>query len=117
MTAPAAPRIYANQDGTNIYVRWLPVPTATDYNLYVQEAGLARGIEAQLDAVIDLNDDGWFFYIVGPYAGVVTVDVTALNIGAEESVPSNTVQKNLRGAGAMEVPSDALAHRRKTAAY
>ena len=96
-----------------IYVRWRPVDTATDYNLYVQEAGGARGIEAQLDSVIDINDDGWFFHIVGPLAGVVTVDVTALNVGAEESAASNTVQKNLRGAGAMESPSDALNHPRK----
>ena len=96
-----------------IYVRWRPVDTATDYNLYVQEAGGARGIEAQLDSVIDLNDDGWFFYIAGPLAGGVAVGVAGRNIGAEESAASNTVQKNLRGAGAMEIPSDALNHQRK----
>lgn len=112
MTAPSAPVIAANQDGTNIYVRWRPVDTATDYNLYAQEAGGSRGIEAQLSEAIDLNDDGWFFHIIGPFAGVVTVDVTALNVGAEESAASNTVQKNLRGAGASEVPSDALNHQR-----
>ena len=114
MTAPAAPRISANQDGTLIYVRWRPVDTATDYNLYVQEAGGSRGIEAQLED-IDLNSDGWFFQIVGPFAGVVNVDVTALNVGAEESVPSNVVQKNLRGAGASELPTDALRHIMKRA--
>lgn len=114
MTAPSAPRISANQDGTLIYVRWRPVADATDYQIYVEEAGLARGIEAQLTD-LDVNTDGWFFHIVGPYAGVVTVDVTALNAGAEESAASNTVQKNLRGAGETVFPSDALNHIRKGA--
>lgn len=111
MTAPAAPRISANQDGQLIYVRWRPVDDATDYNLYVQEAGGSRGIEAQLNE-LDVNEDGWFFQIVGPYAGVVQVDVTALNDLAEESVPSNVVQKNLMGAGYNGPWSDALAHQR-----
>lgn len=111
MTAPAAPRVSANQDGTLIYVRWHPVDTATDYNLYVEEAGGSAGIEAQLDE-LDLNDDGWFFHIVGPYAGIVDVWVTALNVLAEESDPSNVVQKNLRGAGHSIHPTSALDHNR-----
>jgi hypothetical protein len=111
MTAPAAPRIYANQDGTRIYVRWRPVDTATDYNLYVTDAGGPEGIEAQFDDV-DINPDGWFFYISAPNAGIVNVRLTALNIGAEESAFSNSIQKNLMGGGYNGPWTDALGHQR-----
>ena len=101
MTAPAAPHIRVNQDGTSLYVAWRPVTDATDYNLYVSEDGGAYGIQAQF-ADIEVNDDGWFFTVETPFAGIVNVKVTALNVGAEESAASNIVQKNLSGAGAMD---------------
>jgi len=112
MTAPAAPTIKVRQDGTVIYVRWQPVLDATDYNLYVKEAGLDWGIEDSINDS-EINGDGWFFDITGPLAGVVNVRLTALNALAEESGYSNEVQVNLRGAGATVIPTDALQHIRK----
>lgn len=112
MAAPSAPRLYARQDGTNLYVRWLPVLNATDYNLYLKEAGGAYGVQAQF-ADDDIEDDGWFFSVEGPFAGVVTVKLTALNALAEESGDSNEVQLNLRGGGIEVQPTPALNHARK----
>lgn len=112
MVAPSAPRLYARQDGTNVYVRWLPVLNATDYTLYLKEALEAYGIQAQF-VDDDVEDDGWFFSVEGPFAGIVTVKLTALNALAEESGDSNEVQLNLRGGGIEVVPSDALEHQRK----
>lgn len=114
MTAPAAPSIRARQDGTSIYVRWLPVLTATDYNLYVSEAGGAFGIQSQFEDD-DMGDDGWYFTVETPFAGIVEVKATALNALAEESGYSNTVQLNLMGGGSQDDPSDALNHIRKGA--
>jgi hypothetical protein len=111
MTAPSAPRIIVRQDGTSIYVRWLPVLNATDYNLYVSEAGGAFGIQSQF-ADDDIEDDGWFFTIEGPFAGVVDVKMTALNSIAEESGYSNDRQVNLIG-GRETRPTSAVAHARK----
>lgn len=113
MTAPSAPLIYANQDGHRIYIRWLPVLTATTYNVYVADAFGPEVIEQQVAAAAQALD-GWFMSISQPNAGVVTVRVTAVNAGAEESVSSNAIQKNLRGAGIEVQPSPALNHRRKT---
>lgn len=96
MTAPAAPRIRVNSDGHKLYIGWRPVDTATDYNLYFQPAGESSGIEAQFED-IDINPDGWFFYVSVPLAGVYNVWLTALNAGAEESAASNVVQRNLWG--------------------
>lgn len=98
MTAPSAPSIRVRDDGTNIAVRWQPVLNATDYNLYVQELGGSFGIQAQFTDGEE-NSDGWFFTIEGPFAGVVNVKLTALNVLAEESGYSNTVQVNLTGGG------------------
>jgi hypothetical protein len=112
MSAPTSPTIKVRQDGHKVYVRWLPVDTATDYQLYVKEAGGDWGVE---DSISDseINPDGWFFDITGPLAGVVNVRLTALNALAEESDYSNEVQVNLRGAGATVHPTDALQHIRK----
>lgn len=113
MTAPSAPRILVRQDGHQIYVRWLPVGDATDYNLYLSEGLEAFGIEAQF-ADTDIEMDGWFFYITAPYAGVVTAKMTALNALAEESSYSNSVQVNLTGGGAEgRTPTSAVTHIRK----
>lgn len=108
MTATSAPRIYVRQDGMSIYVRWLPVLNATDYNLYVKEAGGSYGLQAEFTDD-DVNDDGWFFTVETPFAGVVTVKATALNVLAEESADSNEVQLNLTGAG-VNHPTAALRH-------
>ena len=112
MSVPSSPTIFVRQDGTRIYVRWLPVLGATDYKLYVLEAGGAWGLEDDI-AYSEINSDGWFFDITGPLAGVVNVRLTALNALAEESDYSNEVQVNLRGAGATVHPTDALQHIRK----
>lgn len=111
MTAPASPTIYVNQNGTRLFVRWRPVQDATDYNLYVSEAGGAYGLEDQFTDA-EVNPDGWFFYVSAPFVGTVAVYVTALNVGAEESVSSNVVQKNMGGGGEV-VPTAALDHIRK----
>lgn len=37
MTAPAAPHITTHFDGDQLYVRWQPVPTATDYRFYAAD--------------------------------------------------------------------------------
>lgn len=113
MTAPLAPRILARDDGVQVYVRWQPVPGATDYNLYFAEGLGAYGIEAQFDEA-DVEEDGWFFYISAPYAGIVNVKLTALNAGAEESSDSNIVQVNLSGGGETN-PTSAVTHVRKNA--
>lgn len=108
MTAPAAPVIYVVSNGERILVRWRPVPTATDYKLYVQEAGGTRGLEDDI-ADDEIGPDGWFAAWTTPETGVINVDVTALNVGAEESDPSNVVQRNLTG-GSLQTPTDALRH-------
>lgn len=97
MTAPSAPQIIAHGNGTGerVLVRWRPVPNATDYNLYVTESGV-RGIEDQI-ADDEIGTDGWMRAYTSILAGVITVDVTALNALAEESSASNTVQVILRG--------------------
>ena len=109
MTAPAAPRIRAhgNHGGDRIIVRWQPVATATDYNLYVD-----AGLEDQF-ADTEVNDDGWFHVYTTPLAGASTVTVTALNVGTEESVVSNAVQVNLRGPSPDFDPGTALSHVRR----
>ena len=106
MAAPNAPRIIVRQDGTVIYVRWLPVPDATDYYLYLQEAGGAWGVEDSIPDD-DIEDDGRFVYITGPQAGVVNVKMTALNVLAEESADSDVHQVNLRGRGPEVRPTSA----------
>lgn len=99
MTAPAAPIIiaHANGAGERVLVRWLPVANATDYKLYVTEAGV-RGLEDDI-ADDDIGPDGWFRAYTTLLGGVITVDVTALNVGAEESAASNTKQVILKGPG------------------
>lgn len=106
MTAPAAPQIKAhgNHGGDRIIVRWQPVPTATDYNLYVD-----GGLEDQF-ADDDVNADGWFHVYTGPEVGPTSVTVTALDIGADESVASNAVQVNLRGPSPDFPEGTALSH-------
>jgi hypothetical protein len=98
MTAPSAPHIVAhgNGSGDRVLVRWLPVPNATDYNLYVTEEG-ARGVE---DSIADdeIGTDGWMRAYTHPLVGPITVDVTSLNSIAEESSASNTVQVILKGS-------------------
>jgi hypothetical protein len=112
MAAPSAPHITVRQDGYRIYVRWRPIPTATDYTLYLQEPGGAWGVEDTIPDD-DIEDDGWFFYITSPQAGPMNVKLTASNVGAEESAASNEVQVNLRGAGVEVTPTSALnAYRR-----
>ncbi len=101
MTAPAAPTINTNQDGHVLYVRWRPVVGGATYNLYVAEVPDAAAVIATVAAAAQ-DANGWFFKIVGPYAGVVNVYVTAVNAGAEESVASNVVQKNLTGGTSID---------------
>lgn len=96
MTAPAAPHILVRTNGSDIYVRFRPVPDATDYKLYVGDAVSPTGLEADIPDD-DLEDDGWFFYVVTNEVGVTYVRATALNVGAEESGYSNEVQVNLQG--------------------
>lgn len=112
MTAPAAPYIYGRQNGHDIYVRWRPVLNATDYKVYVGDAPSPTGLEADVPDD-DIETDGWFFYIVSNEVGVTYVNVTALNVGAEESSPSNELQVNLRGDGHMVEPTPALNVHRK----
>lgn len=97
MTAPAAPTIIAhgNGSGERVLVRWRPVPNATDYNLYVTEAGV-RGLEDQI-ADDEIGTDGWMRAYTSILAGVITVDVTSLNVGLEESAASVTKQVILKG--------------------
>lgn len=112
MAAPSAPRIYVRQDGTRVYVRWQPVDTATDYNLYVGDTPNPTGIE---DSITDdeLGSDGWFFDITGVQSGPTYVRLTALNALAQESAYSNEVQVNPSGAGASNSPTKAVTHIRK----
>ena len=77
-------------DGTRVRVFWQPVDTATDYNLYyADEVQTTPGIEAQFDDA-DIGTDGWFHYTFMPEGSIVTVYLTALNMGLEESAASNT---------------------------
>jgi len=99
MTAPTAPVIRAYQDGHMLYARWRPVTDAASYNVYVAE-GLDAAALAATALAAEVALDGWFLVVFGPYAGPVAVTVKAVNAGAEESEASNTVRKNLRGAGA-----------------
>lgn len=100
MAAPSAPRIIAHGNGTGerVLVRWQPVDNATDYKLYVTEAGGSRGLEDDINYA-EVGTDGWLRAFTGPLGGVINVDVTALNITAEESVASNSVQVILKGPG------------------
>lgn len=73
---------------STVRVLWRVVDEATDYNLYVEDDGGVAGIEAQFDE----NDatDGWFHYTFRPDGSRLAIYVTALNVLAEESDPSNT---------------------------
>jgi hypothetical protein len=115
MTAPAAPTIFAVSNGERILVRWRPVATAESYTLYLQEAGGARGVEDTIDDS-EIGADGWLVTWTRPNAGVITVDVTATNLGAEESAASNAIQRNLTG-GSTQTPTDALRHTMKGAQH
>jgi len=96
MTAPAAPTIKVRHNGYDLYVRWQPVPNATDYKLYVGDSPAPAGLEADIPDD-DIEADGWFLYIVDDEYGLTFVRMTALNVGAEESGYSNEVQVNLQG--------------------
>jgi hypothetical protein len=95
VTAPVAPRIFVRQNGNDIYVRFQPVPTATDYKLYVGDTVNPTGLEADIPDD-DIEVDGWFFYVVTNESGLTYVRLTALNVGAEESGYSNEVQVNVQ---------------------
>ena len=88
MTAPAAPIIYADQFGGLVLIRWRPVDTATDYNVYLGSDPAPAGLE---DSVADeeAEPNGWFRWYSGVQVGQVFIQVTALNVGAEESDRSN----------------------------
>lgn len=111
MAAPSAPHIYAASDGTNILVRWQPVPDATDYNVYVAEQGGDFGIEEQV-AEADIEADDWFRVYLTGLVGPADVKVTALNGDEEESGFSNRKQFGLSGQADNE-PTPALHHVRK----
>lgn len=115
MTAPAAPRIiaHANGMGERVLIRWQPVLTATDYKLYVTEDGV-RGLEDDI-ADDDIGTDGWFRAYTSLLSGGVAVDVTALNVGAEESSASNLVRVNLIGNEVAD-PTDALMNSKRSTA-
>lgn len=111
MTAPAAPVIIAHGNGVGerVLVRWRPVATATDYNLYVTENGV-RGLEDGINWT-EVGTDGWLRAYTSILAGVITVDVTSLNITAEESGASNTRTVNLTGnVGAVQREYDGSPH-------
>jgi Na+-transporting NADH:ubiquinone oxidoreductase subunit NqrB len=97
MTAPSAPVITVHTDGDKVYVRWQPVADATDYILYVADTSPADGVE---DTFVDddVDSDGWF-HAVFASAGPTYVAVTALNLAAEESAPSNEAHLDLHGPG------------------
>ena len=76
-------------DGFKVRVFWRPVLNATNYNLYVGDELAPSGIEAQFDD-LDLGTDGWFHYTFRPLGSIITLYLTALNVGLEESVASNT---------------------------
>ena len=92
MTAPAAPTIRVRQFGGRLLVTWPPVDpaTVTDYNVYVGEAPTAPALEDTIDADLEAQPNGTFMWWSPIVAGIVSVYVTALNVGAEESVPSAT---------------------------
>src|SRR6478736_2675891 len=109
MTAPAAPIIRVTSDGSHLLIRWQPVPTATDYNVYVCEDGGAYGLQSQYD----LNDDdadGSFAVWESGLLGTVKVKVTALNVGAEESGYSNVCTRVMSGPGDSNAQTSALNH-------
>jgi hypothetical protein len=114
MAAPDAPGIYVTSDGHSLLVRWRPVPTATDYNVYVSENGAAFGIEEQVPDD-DIEDDGWFAIYLTNLLGAVRVKATALNALAEESEDSNTIARAITGNHTVQ-PTAALRHVMKGAA-
>jgi hypothetical protein len=96
MTAPSAPHIWVRTDGIALYVRWLPVLDAVNYNLYVGETAAPSGLEDTIPDD-DIETDGWFLYVFDPHIiGHCYVRLTALNAGDEESAASE-VYKFLGG--------------------
>lgn len=88
MTAPAAPTIYGRFDGSKVRLRWRPVPDATDYKVYAGGTTAPSGLEDDV-ADDDIGTDGWFFTTFVADEVPLFITVTALNVGAEESAPSN----------------------------
>jgi hypothetical protein len=99
MTAPAAPVIRVRVAASVAYVRWQPIDDATDYKLYVGAATDPSGLEADI-ADDEVGDDGWFQYAFVPDDVVSFIALTALNITAEESDPSNEVRISQHNAKA-----------------
>ena len=99
MAAPSAPVIWSRQDGHVLYTRWKGVVGGATYTVYVAE-GWDDAVAAATVLAASIDTNGWFFKVVGPYAGPVAVHVTATNAGSDESDASNVVRMNLRGAGA-----------------
>ena len=105
MTAPAAPVIYGRFDGSKVRVRWQPVPNATDYKVYAGGTTNPSGLEDDV-ADDDLEAGGsWFVsqFLVDEVP--LFIAVTALNVGAEESVHSNEL--NIQSWGSSTRHTDA----------
>ena len=98
MTAPAAPTIRVRSNGGSLRVSWQPVPNATDYKLYVGATTNPSGLEADIPDD-DMSPSGWFDWTFVPDDAVSYIAVTALNVGAEESVHSNEIRVALSDGG------------------
>jgi hypothetical protein len=105
MTAPAAPVIRARTDGVTLRVLFQPVADATDYKLYVGSTTAPTDLEADI-ADDDMGTDGWFQYTFLPDDTDAYLVLTALNVGAEESDPSNELHFQLTGGGTRHMTSD-----------
>lgn len=88
MTAPAAPAIYAHFDGSRVRLRWAPVPTATDYNVYVGQTSPPTTLTKNVLASA-VGSDGWNVTLFMLDEVPEYIAVTARNVGAEESSKSN----------------------------
>lgn len=91
MTAPAAPVIYGHFDGSKVRVRWQPVPNATDYKVYMGATTNPSGLQDDINFV-EIGTDGWFHFTYIVDSVPMYLNVTALNITAEESVDSNELR-------------------------
>lgn len=91
MTAPAAPVIYGHFDGAKARVRWRPVALATDYKVYAGATTNPSGLEDDV-ADDEVGSDGWFHVTFVVDELPLFINVTALNVGAEESADSNELR-------------------------
>ena len=91
MTAPAAPVISGHFDGSKVRVRWRPVPNATDYKVYMGTTTNPSGLQDDINFA-EMGTDGWFHFTYRVDEVPMYLNVTALNITAEESADSNELR-------------------------